>query len=325
MGTSQSKTVTPEFAEKYDKVSAGLKYGSTGANLLSTGVKTLGGIAAVAAAVNPVVLPAEAGAALAVAIILSTKAGHRNLLKFLSTKSSQFTNMLDFINLAELIIAKMKEKNPAVAKYNFHSDAALAAAEDLKTTLLAISPPSVLQDFMRQTGTKPPPDARTRFAKFKNTSGKLYGMFRRVFLYSAVEDSVRAKFEEVLTACEIMETRFFLFLITYENDYAAISEEIQRDPQYQKTFGIAQVAAEASKDVAENAKILDSVEKKAEEIAAAGAGDEPSGEPSAEAPIADDENPQGPPQMAGRRRRTRRAGLAGRRRRGSRLSYRVKK
>jgi len=316
MGTSQSKTGLPVFDKKYDNTTVGLKYGAMGASLLSTGAKTLGGIAVVAAAANPVVLPAVAAAALAVAIILRTKAGHRNLLKFLSTKSSQFTNMLDFINLAELIIKKMKEKNPAVAKYNFHSDAALSAAEDLKATLLAISPPSVLQEFMQQTKTRPPPDAQTRFAKLKNTSGKLYGMFRRVFFYSAVEDSVRTKFEEVLTACEIMETRFFLFLITYENDYAAISEEIQRDPQYQKTFGLAQVAAEASKDVAENAKIMDVVVKKAEEIATSAAAAD---EPSSELPIADDENPQGGPQMAGRRtRRTRR------RRRG-RLSYRVKK
>lgn len=321
MGTSQSK-VTPEFAEKYDKISAGLKYGSAGANLLSTGVKTLGGIAVVAAAVNPIVLPTVAAAALAIAIILKTKAGHRDLLKFLTAKSSQFTNMLDFINLAELIIAKMKEKNPSVARYNFHSDAALAAAEDLKTTLLAISPPSVLQDFMRQTGTKPPPDAQTKFDRFSRTAGKLYGMFRRVFRYDSVTASVVRKFEELLTACEIMETRFFLFLITYENDYAAISEEIQRDPQYQKTFGLAQVAAEASKDVAENSKILDSVEKKAQEIAADAAA-QPSGDPSVDtsSELPDDENPQGPPQVAGRR--TRRARRAKRTRR--RRSYRIRK
>jgi hypothetical protein len=211
---------------------------STVASISYNIAKSVAGIGIVAASVNPVVLPVVAGAALAVAVVLRLKAGHTQLIGFLGLRAMQFVDVIDFISLAEHIIAKMKGAMPNgsdMDKYDFKSREVQQYAEIFRTTLIAISPPSVLEQLQKTGGITDSPKVDTK-SSIRRFFTKTIGTINRVAYSGAMIDSVAKKFQDLINACHVMESRFFLFLDFYRDEFEAVASSIKGDTVYAKAM-----------------------------------------------------------------------------------------
>ena len=190
--------------------------------------KGAGAITVVAAVANPFVLSAVAGAFVVGAVIVNLRAANKELLSFLSLNIEQFTDLMDFFELAELIISEM-QKNEELKIFNFKSDAVKAHAELYKLELLRNSPQRVIDELMA---------LQTESNKLKKKGFNLTGKVRRAFFSSYIQAKIIKYFNNFVLACNVMQQRFFLFINIYRRDFDKAITALEYKPQFKKVFNI---------------------------------------------------------------------------------------
>jgi hypothetical protein len=108
-------------------------------------------------------------------------------------------------------------------------------AEIFRTTLIAISPPSVLEQLQKTGGITASPKVETK-SSIRRFFTKTIGTINRVAYSGAMIDSVSKKFQDLINACHVMESRFFLFLDFYRAEFEAVASSIKGDSIYQKAM-----------------------------------------------------------------------------------------
>lgn len=232
--------------EAIERAEAGIKQAKeiilaeTVASIVSKVAKAAVGIAAIAAAVNPATLPAVAGAALVIAVILELKAGHKKLIAALKLNSIKFMDIMDFLNISDTVIQAILAKNPDSLIKNLRQEKVTAAAETFRMLLLSIAPPDVIK-MMKKIGAATDRNIEisdNKVFKRSTTIGSLLGTISRIAYSSHMIDSIVDSLQELINECVSFQARFLLYLLMNMNEFSSIVGEVKASETYKQLYVI---------------------------------------------------------------------------------------
>jgi hypothetical protein len=211
---------------------AGIAAGIAGAD---AGLKALGAISVVAGGAFPAALPVIAASALVVAIFLQYYAGSVELMAYMGIISEQFTEVIDFFNLASIISTTMQDKttDEKIKKFDFRLAKVKAFAKLFIKELLKYSPDSMRQKMISESGKQD--EIMTLIKETKPLEG-LKGMLARgitklsrFFSSGAIMGRLSRYFQNFTVSCQATKDRFFLFIAMYPDLFKTAMDTI-RDP-----------------------------------------------------------------------------------------------
>jgi len=225
-----------------------LQYASIGLTVGNQLLKHAAGATIVVGTVIPVILPALAAAALIGAVILKLKAGHIKLNAFLKLNTEQFSDLIDFFKLAEMITLKMQEIDTQLKNFNFKCEMVNAHASMYRLELLSISPPSVIEKLheLSKVHNKSEDDVeytkkiQQKIEKNKSWVKRTAGTLERVFFSGLLMDNISKYYNNLVLACQAMKDRFFLFINIYRKVFDQAMKDIQVNNKelFDKVFSI---------------------------------------------------------------------------------------
>ena len=201
----------------------------------------VGGAAAGALALNPVVLPAVVACAAIIGFALKQKAAHANLLTVMQSHLEKMVHLVRFTNFAEYIFRMMVFVNPELADHNFEQLSVKNAAEELRLTLLMLANDKLLKQLQEDnivTGRNIELINSTRMISITSSLGRLYKTMERVLTAESLTKKLEEKLQRLFNASSVMRTQFLLFLSMHRTTYEQILGGVIGTDYYNSLFSI---------------------------------------------------------------------------------------
>jgi hypothetical protein len=213
-----------------------------------TAAGVVGGIAAGAATLNPITLPAVAICALIISKALQKKAAHSKLLEVMRSYVDQMVRLVRFTSLADFIFNAMVERNPELIHHNYEQLAVKEAADDLRLSLIIFANPSLFKDLSNpeagviQAGNIDRINAR-RYLKIESTLGQLYEKISRIMSAETIAKKLDEKMQGLFNTSAVMRTQFLLFISIYRNDFEGVLDDVKKNTYYTALFSLESPSA----------------------------------------------------------------------------------
>jgi hypothetical protein len=208
-----------------------------------TAAGVVGGIAAGAATLNPITLPAVAICALIISKALQKKAAHSKLLEVMRSYVDQMVRLVRFTSLADFIFNAMVEHNPELIHHNYEQLAVKEAADDLRLSLIIFANPSLFKDLSNpeagviQAGNIDRINAG-RYLKIESILGQLYEKMFRIMSAESIAKKLDEKMQNLFNTSAVMRTQFLLFISIYRNDFEGILDDVKKNTYYTALFSL---------------------------------------------------------------------------------------
>jgi len=192
---------------------------AAGVSATDTILKAAGTIAVVAGGAFPLALPIIAASALVISVFLQYYAGSAELVAFMNTISEQFSDIIDFFNLASIITNTMQQNNTSLGLFDFRLGKVKAYAKLFTKELLKYSPTEIREKMLKTS------DNDAVIGELLKTTEPLKGLkgflarritaMKRFFASGAIMARLSRYFQNFSVACQATKDRFFLFIAMY--------------------------------------------------------------------------------------------------------------